>query len=587
MPDLVATDISEEIEKRQSMVAGTAFVLSLALHLGLLLYLSNSRLPFTTPLVKKSPLEQEHAKIIKLMDVRREVLTDKPRIPASSLGDTMTAVDVSKEVDTRGILPDKVAIQPPPLTESTLAGEKENLAKPSEAPRRTSWDARQEILEVDKRVVADSTASNRRRIPKVERVGDAPDVVLPVDTEKMKVAGLPGMRETEGAEPSRADITAKAQGGGVVSDQPDVLIGDGKGGRPGGLFDERATNSTPYMEKYLAVEVHSYSSALDFKYRYLRIEIKRAGAEILPVIPKDVVLVQDSSNSMAEQRLHFCREGLARCLAELGPQDRFNVVRFSEKAESCFPDWSDNKPEAVEQAKKFIEETRPLGNTDILESIKDVLNQKRQPGRPVIALVITDGRSTTGTIDSSDIIGQFSKVNDGAMSVFAMGTVQTANTYLLDLLSYCNRGDAFVVTTGRWAIPDAVQRIGREFSRPVLSEIKFQFSHGSGAEVYPVLTSNLYLDRPLVMYGRIPKGSNRLVFQAVGKAMDRNRDMVLDLDLDKIAQSGDRNIRETWAKQKVYHLIGEFARRGDTAILSDIAATSQAYSLKIPYKGKF
>jgi hypothetical protein len=587
MVSSITTHMSDELQKRQSVAAVTAFAFSLALHVGLFLYLADFKFAFATSAFKKPMRESERAKVIKLMDVRREAVEEKPRILASKLGDTMAPVDVSKEADTRAIPPDKVAIQPPPLTESKLAGEKEGLAKPSEAPPRTSWDARQEILEVDKRVVADgAAASNRRRIPRVERVSEAPDVVVPVDTGKMKVAGLSSMGETDGAEPARADIAVKAQGG-VVSDKPDVLIGEG-GGTPGGLFGgERATNSTPYMEKYLTVDVHSYSSPFDFKYVYLRIEIKRAGAEILPVIPKDVVLVQDSSNSMAEQRLHFCREGLARCLAEIGPQDRFNVVRFREKAESCFPDWSDNKPEAVEKARKFIEETRPLGNTDILASIRDVLNQTRQPGRPAIALVITDGRSTTGTTDSSEIIGQFSKMNDGAMSIFTIGTVQTANSYFLDLLSYCNRGDAFVVATGRWAIPDAVQRIAREFSRPVLSEVRFRFAHGSGAEVYPVLTSNLYLDRPLVMYGRIPKGSKKLVFQAVGKAMDINRDMVFDLDLDKMAKPGDRDIRETWAKQKVYHLIGEFARRGDTAIRSEIAATAQAYKLQIPYKGKF
>ena len=226
---------------------------------------------------------------------------------------------------------------------------------------------------------------------------------------------------------------------------------------------------------------------------------------LLPVIAKDVLLVQDSSNSMAEQRLHFCKEGLAQCLAEIGPQDRFNVIRFREKAEVCFSDWVVNSKENVEQAGKFVSEMQSQGNTDILEAVRDLLNLSRMPGRPVVALVVTDGRSTIGTTDSSEIIGQFSKVNDGAISLFTLGTIQTADSYLLDLLSYCNRGDSVIVTTGRWDIPAVMQKFMREFSRPVLSEVSFRFARASECEAYPLLTSNLYLDRPLVLYGRMAK----------------------------------------------------------------------------------
>ena len=256
--------------------------------------------------------------------------------------------------------------------------------------------------------------------------------------------------------------------GGVVSDNPDMLIGrpgrngvvggNGTGtGTPlgGGLFEEAASNVTPYkaIEKRLAADVYVYKPAFDSKFAYVRIEIKRAGDELLPVIAKDVLLVQDNSNSMAEQRLHFCREGLPLCLAEIGPQDRFNVIRFREKDELCFGDWVENNKENMEKAGKFISEMQSQGNTDILEAVKDLLNLSRTPGRPVVALVVTDGRSTIGTTDSSEIIGQFSKVNNGAISLFTVGTLQTADSYLLDLLSYCNRGDSVIVTTGRWDIP--------------------------------------------------------------------------------------------------------------------------------------
>jgi hypothetical protein len=102
------------------------------------------------------------------------------------------------------------------------------------------------------------------------------------------------------------------------------------------------------------------------------------------------------------------------------------------------------------------------------------------------------------------------------------------DAYLLDLLSYRNRGDTFIVKTGRWDIPAVFESRVREISRPVLSDVRFRFAGQTYCDAYPVLTANLYLDRPLVIYGRFMKGTKRLVFQATGQADDIQCDMVFD-----------------------------------------------------------
>jgi Ca-activated chloride channel family protein len=287
---------------------------------------------------------------------------------------------------------------------------------------------------------------------------------------------------------------------------------------------------------------------------------------------------------MADERLHFCRQGLVRCLMEIGGHDRFNVLRFREVFERCFPAWADNSVESRSQAYQFIGGLRAEGETDIYSSLKTLPGVERKGGRPVIALIVTDGRPTTGLVRSSDIIGEFSKLNDGAISVFAIGTSQTANSYLLDLIGYCNRGDAYVVKGGRWSIADDMFRIMREIRRPVLSDVRFLFGSGSGCDVYPVLTSNLYLDRPLVLHGRYPVTTDRFVFQAVGQGGEVKCDMIFDVSLARALRTDDKEIRTTWAKQRVYHLLGQYARRADPAIMSDVLDTARQYRIDVPYR---
>jgi Ca-activated chloride channel family protein len=337
------------------------------------------------------------------------------------------------------------------------------------------------------------------------------------------------------------------------------------------------------LDKLLRADAYVYQSLADPRYVYCRIEIHRIGDDVLPVLAKDVLFVQDASASITEQKLHFCREGLLKALAQLGPDDRFNVVEFRDKASQCFKDWALVNPDTLTRAREFIGAMKSEGNTDIFGSLKELLDVTRQPGRPVIVQVLSDGVATVGLTDRSRIIEAFSQENRGAVSVFALGTYPGANAYLLDLLSARNRGDSTIVRTGRWDIPTVVETRVREVARPVLNDVRFRFSGPAAAETLPKLTSNLYLDKPLVLFARFPRDMRRLVFQATGQAGDISCDMVFDIDLTKAA-GGDREIRTQWAWQKIYDLIGEHHRTQDASVFTQMQAIAAAYGIRVPYR---
>jgi hypothetical protein len=514
-------------------------------------------------------------------------------------GDAVSAAigtSITKGAETLAVAPKEVITEPAAVTDNRMIGEVRSIAEPGPTPERSRWQPRQDIVQVQNRLVSEEIPNYERRpIPKIERINNARDVVAEVDRDEIgKGTGGPLGVPATGEDLVIEDLLKGSVGGGRPMGGPEgggpnkpVLRIEEPGKGPGPkIFTEQPAQVTPLkaLEKLLVAEVTVFTSMLEWKHGYFKVEIKRIGAQVLPIMPKDVLLIQDCSNSMAEQRLHFCRDGMLRCLVEIGPADRFNVVGFREHSQGCFPDWVENTPENIAKARKFIEEMKSEGNTDIFTAISEQMNVKRTPGRPVVALLVSDGVPTAGMVASTDIIGEFSKLNNGAISVFTMGTLQTANRYLIDLLSYCNRGDSQVIASGRWDIPDAMQRLMREVSRPVLAETELHFPGDCQSEVYPLLISNLYLDRALVFYGRFPKGTKTLVFQTVGRAGDVKCDMLFNLDLEKNVKQGDSSIRENWAKQKIYHLIGQNARKPDPATLTEMQATAREYGIAVPYR---
>lgn len=573
-------------EGHHRTAAIVASVLSILLHGAGMFYFSDIRLNVVVALPQK--LDEQVYKKIRVFDVAPEAIKKKKK-QQDRIKDDIARQAQKDHQDIADVPVDKSRIEPPPPKDVALESVMQNMTETFLVPNREEWQPRQEILDIRDKIASDNAAVIPRRLaPQVERVAKAPDYVSSVDMNRMGKAGAAGGGVI--ARPGGASIEKGATVEGLGATVASPLESDKPQRDINTLFDESLTEITNIkaIEKYLVAVAEVYTPMTDFRYGYFKIEIRRAGPEAMSVLPKDILFVQDSSASITEQRLYFCREALQACIGMIGPDDRFNVMSFKDQTTLCFSDWQKRSKESIDTAKDFVSKLNSSGNTDIYASMIDILKVKRDSSRPFIAFVVTDGMSNTGITKSSNIIGEFSKLNEGKVSVFMMGTTKSANTYLLDLMGYSNKGGVFNATGGRWGIPEVMQNGVREISRPVMAEVKFRFAAGSDTEVYPLLAGNLYLDRSMVLYGRYhKKGAGGIVFQAVGDAMNGRCDMIFDLPLDKSAPQGDKDIRTEWAKQKIYHLIGEYTRSPDPEILKQIKTTAKMYRVDIPYEGKF
>ena len=103
----------------------------------------------------------------------------------------------------------------------------------------------------------------------------------------------------------------------------------------------------------------------------------------------------------------------------------------------------------------------------------------------------------------------------------------------------------------------ALTEIGRQLRRPVLSDLRYQFTGMENSEIYPKTLTHLYLDRPLVLYGRAPQGKQAIAFRIVGDSVKQEHDMIFKIDW-AAAEPGDPDLRNQWASHKLYHLIGRY-----------------------------
>jgi len=587
---LGALEIILLLRRRQRIGYAIAVLVSVLVHVALFMFLPGFNV------YRMNPVRGSEKPIaLRLDDVKRvpdpAAEPRPPKFRPETVKATAVAGEIGAEMTTIRRPSDEAEVEPRVVGDGVLIGEQRTLAEPVPVERML-WEPRQEILSINRQIVRNdlSPAKPRRYIQAIPRNATGLDIVAPADREALDRGIVSTGAYFMVDDPARfswgRNVPAGlgGRGGGArevpppaatVQEEPKKLTEE----------DRKRVSILKALETYLKADVFVYRTLSDPLYDYCRIEIKRRTPELLPVLAKDVLLVQDGSASITEQKLHYCREGLLKALELLGPGDRFNVAEFRDSVSLCFGSWAVVDAANLQRAREFIGRMESSGNTDIFDSLKDLLALARKPGRPVILMVVSDGVATAGMTDHSLIIEAFSQANRGAVSVFTVGTYPGVNAYLLDLLSYRNRGDTFVVKTGRWDIPDVIESRVREVSRPVLSDVRFRFAGQTYCDAYPILTANLYLDRPLVLYGRYPKGAKKLVFQATGRADDLQCDMVFDI-VPETMRAGDADIRTNWAWQRAYYLIGEHNRTRQPGILTELKALGKTFKIKIPYKNE-
>ena len=498
-------------------------------------------------------------------------------------------VDLHEPLETLQVTPDAASIEPPAIREPDVELDLAELLDDTAPPLEMDWQPRQEILAIETRAVLDpDVPMPRREIPMIERVPDAPDIALPIDVadipdavdgvSRLQVPGVTDLSEAMGPLPAPSAILDETVA--TVSTKTEDAAE---------LFEEtpdEITDADP-IEDFLIAEVETYRQEGE-SHGYFRLSINRVSADVLPVMPKDILFVQDTSATIAERRLHFSREGFRRGFAYVGPQDRFNVATFIDQTTYAFPDWVFRSDEIDAATRQYFDDMVIEGNTDFLQAMRDILALETDPDRPAIVIVATDGLMHSGVTDNTEVIARFTRENAGRMSIFSFGVADHANMYLLEMLSKFNMGDATYVTSGRWDIPDVLHDLIRSVSRPVLADLRVRFGVDTQIEGFPLRPGNLYLDRPLVLYGRYPLDEDRLVFHAAGRAGGQRSDMVFDLPYPELpAGEGDASIRDGWSQQKIYDLIALYTDTRERFYLREMSRIARNYDQPIPFRTFF
>ncbi|KAG9280459.1 inter-alpha-trypsin inhibitor heavy chain H5 [Astyanax mexicanus] len=277
----------------------------------------------------------------------------------------------------------------------------------------------------------------------------------------------------------------------------------------------------------------------------------------LPVVPKNVVFVIDTSASMVGTKIRQTKDALFTILRDLRPNDHFNFVTFSNRIRVWQPgQLVPVTPNNVRDAKKFIYMISPTGGTDINNAIqtgssllRDYLASTVDSNHNSVSLIIflTDGRPTVGEVQSPNILGNTKTAVQEKFCLFTIGMGNDVDYRLLDRMALENCGtmrripedaDASAMLKGFYA----------EIGTPLLSDIRVDYSEDAVEYVTQHHFSNYFNGSEIVVAGKLTNhSSDSLHVQVTASNSDHSLRLETDVQLTDRERETKRRLAEAEA----------------------------------------
>jgi Ca-activated chloride channel family protein len=214
----------------------------------------------------------------------------------------------------------------------------------------------------------------------------------------------------------------------------------------------------------------------------------------------DYLFILDLSGSM-NGKLSTLIAGLEKTLGQLRPEDRVNIVTFSDKARRLTRDWQALDQGNVQRLTEQVAQLTTGGSTNLYDGLRLGLSQL-DADRATNVVLITDAVTNTGTLDPA-MFYQLMKQHDVRLFGFLMGN--SSNWPLMRAI--CDASDGFYS-----AVSNADDVVGKilmakdKITYEALLDVDVKIGGVRVNELTEDFSGKVFRGQQLTIFGRYQKG---------------------------------------------------------------------------------
>ena len=301
---------------------------------------------------------------------------------------------------------------------------------------------------------------------------------------------------------------------------------------------------------------------------------------------KDVVFVVDTSGSMAEDdKMEKARSALLYGVRILRPQDRFNVISFAGEERLMESGLISADETGRKRGEEFVKGLRPVGGTNINQSLLAALRQFVSSDRPKILVFMTDGLPTVNETNVNRILDNVRAARKTDVRLFTFGVGHNVNTALLDKLASDNGGVADYVEPKE----DLEVKVSNFFTKvnfPVLTNLQLEMAGVQTDLVYPRDIPDVFRGSQVTLIGRY---RNAAALEAIrlrlsGNSGGTTRSYAYDNLRFPLREQTNEYLPRLWATRRVGWLMEQIRSNGEQKELRDeVVDLGTRYGIVTPY----
>jgi len=292
-------------------------------------------------------------------------------------------------------------------------------------------------------------------------------------------------------------------------------------------------------------------------------------AQNAKTFPRELTFMLDVSGSMLGEPLEKTKAVMHEFLTRCRTNDSLQVVLFASKAVKLFPHPVPVTPDNIEIAVKALDNYAGGGTTEMVECINTVLDEPIDPARVRVGIMLTDGY--IGNEDQ--VIKVIKERVDDQVRFWALGIGDAPNRYLLDGIANQGGGMSKVIslkTDPATVASEVVERI----HRAQVANINIDWNGLRVSEVYPTHIPELWVGRPVVLYGRYAGGGSAPVtLSGVAEGLPVAQQIRVQLPAND--QPAYDVLASIWARKKIddltVHMLSEEHKTESIAAITRLA----------------
>jgi hypothetical protein len=338
------------------------------------------------------------------------------------------------------------------------------------------------------------------------------------------------------------------------------------------------------MDPFIDVEIFKFPSPRGGGFFRIDLSPNKKAAYALRSFNKDVVFLLDISGSIGRRRLAEFKRGIQDSLPELKDKDRMNIVAFKSNRLPLFKIPQYPTKDNLKSANSFLFRAQHGGTTNIYSALRPYVGpENRIASRPLIIFLLSDGQVNAGeVVGNRDLINAISNKNHDGAGIYSYSCGDDRNSFLMDLLSYRNRGESINIPEVK-ASNIFLSNFINAVSDVKVADLEYQISSDLADASFPKRLPNLCKGKTLSVYGRYEDESDSIGLRVTGRdSMGVRREIVIGGHIAD-AKLASVSLPQKWAMQYIYHLYSLLSVKYDEKTKNRINEVATRYKLNLPY----